>query len=135
MGRPSKKHMITDRVGERVDPETLPVCEEHADCFAWMEGRCTALNAKADPSACGFFKTTEQALSECRRCYRRLKEQERSDLITRYIKALTALSMLDEEIDAEEHNREQLDAFEKTNYQEQLESMIASEDAQDTDQP
>ena len=134
MGRPSKKHMITDRVGERVDPETLPVCEEHADCFAWMEGRCTALNAKADPFACGFFKTTEQALSECRRCYRRLKEQERSDLITRYIKALTALGMLDEEIKAEELNREQLDAFEKTNYQEQMESMIASEDAQDTDQ-
>ena len=101
MGRPSKKHMITDRVGERVDPETLPVCEEHADCFAWMEGRCTALNTKVDPSACGFFKTTEQALSECRRCYRRLKEQERSDLITRYIKALTALGMLDEEIEAE----------------------------------
>lgn len=99
------------------------------------EGRCTALNAKADPSACGFFKTTELALSECRRCYRRLKEQERSNLITRYIKALTALSMLDEEIDAEEHNREQLDAFEKTNYQEQLESMIASENTQDTDQP
>jgi len=127
--------MITDRVGERVDPETLLVCEEHADCFAWMEGRCTALNAKADPSACGFFKTTEQALSECRRCYRRLKEQERSDLITRYIKALTALGMLDEEIEAEELNREQLDAFEKTNYQEQLESIIASENTQDTDQP
>ena len=113
MGRLSKKHMITDRVGERVDSETLLVCEEHADCFAWMEGRCTALNAKADPSACGFFKTTEQALSECRRCYRRL---------------------LDEEIEAEEHNRKQLDAFEETNYQEQLESMIASEDAQDIDQ-
>ena len=74
-------------------------------------------------------------MSECRRCYRRLKEQERSNLITRYIKALTALGMLDEEIDAEEHNREQLDAFEKTNYQEQLESMIASENTQDTDQP
>lgn len=43
--------------------------------------------------------------------------------------------MLDEEIEAEEHNREQLDAFEKTNYQEQLESMIASENTQDTDQP
>ena len=39
-----------------------------------------------------------------------------------------------EEIKAEELNREQLDAFEKTNYQEQMESMIASEDAQDTDQ-
>jgi len=135
MGRPSKKHMITDRIGERVDSETLPVCEEHADCFAWMEGRCTALNAKADTSACGFFKTSEQALSECRRCYQRLKEQERSDLITRYIKALTALGMLDEEIEAEGLNRQQLDAFEKTNYQEQLESMIASENTQDTDQP
>ena len=134
MGRPSKKHMITDRVGERVDPETLPMCEEHADCFAWVEGRCTALNTKADPSACGFFKTTEQALSECRGCYRRLKEQERSDLITRYIKALTALGMLDEEIKAEELNREQLDAFEKTNDQEQLEFMTASENTQDTDQ-
>lgn len=43
--------------------------------------------------------------------------------------------MLDEEIEAEELNREQLDAFEKTNYQKQLESMIASENTQDTDQP
>ena len=124
MGRPSKTYKITDRVGERVDPETLPVCNAHTDCFAWMEGRCTALNAKADTGNCGFFKTNEEAMAECRKCYQRLREQDRTDLITQYIKPLTALGLLDEEIAAAEKYGEQFDSFEEANYLEQLEKAM-----------
>lgn len=126
MGRPSKKHKITDRVGERVDPETLPICNAHPDCFAWMEGRCTALNAKADMENCGFYMTNEEAMAACRRCYKRLREQDRTDLIAKYIKPLTALGLLDEEIEAAEKYGEQFDSFEKSNYLEQLEKAMNS---------
>jgi hypothetical protein len=126
MGRPSKTYKITDRVGERVDPETLPVCNAHTDCFAWMEGRCTALNTRADTGNCGFFKTSEEAMAECRKCYQRLREQDRTDLITQYIKPLTALGLLDEEIAAAEKYGEQFDSFEKSNYLEQLEKAMNS---------
>lgn len=124
MGRPSKKYKITDRVGERVDPETLPACKDHSDCFAWMDGRCTALNARADTDNCGFFKTNEEAMSECRKCYQRLREQDRTDLIIQYIKPLTALGLLDEEIEAAQRYGEQFDSFEKSNYLEQLEKAM-----------
>ena len=128
MGRPSKKYKITDRVGEHVDPETLPVCNAHTDCFAWMEGRCTALNAKADTGNCGFFKTTEEAMAGCRKCYQRLRDQDRTDLITQYIKPLTALGLLDEEIAAAERYGEQFDSFEESNYLEQLEKAMGADD-------
>ena len=131
MGRPSKKHKITDRVGERVDPETLPICNTHPDCFAWMEGRCTALNAKANTDNCGFYMTNEEAMAACKRCYKRLRDQDRTDLIAKYIKSLTALGLLDEEIVAAEKYGEQFDSFEETNYQEQLEKAMSYDAAQE----
>lgn len=124
MGRPNKKYKITDRVGERVDPEILPVCKAHSDCFAWMEGRCTALNAKADTGNCGFYKTAEEAMAGCRRCYQRLRDQDRADLIAKYIKPLTALGLLDEEIQEAERYGQQFDRFEETNFLEQLEKAM-----------
>ena len=129
MGRPSKKYKITDRVGERVDPEMLPVCNAHTDCFAWKEGRCTALNAKADTDNCGFYKTEAEAMAECRKCYQRLKEQDRTDLIVQYIKPLTALGLLDEEIEAAEKYGEQFDRFEEADYQAQLEKAMCPDRA------
>lgn len=124
MGRPSRKYKITDRVGERVDPETLPVCNAHPDCFAWMDGRCTALNARADTDNCGFYKTCDDAMAECRRCYQRLKDQDRTDLIVKYINPLTALGLLDDEIEAAERYGAQFDRFEEANYLEQLEEAM-----------
>lgn len=131
MGRPSKKLKITDRVGERVDPEILPICSAHPDCFAWMDGRCSALNMKADTGNCGFYRTNEEAMAACWRCYQRLKELDRTDLIAKYIKPLTALGLLDEEIAAAEKYGEQFDCFEDANYLEQLEEALHSDDEEE----
>ena len=131
MGRPSKKHKITDWVGERLDPETLPVCNAHPGCFACVEGRCTALNKRATPDDCGFYKARAEAMAECRRCYERLKDQCRSDLISKYIKQLTAMGLLDEEIEAAERYGEELGHYEESNYQEQLEKAISPQVAAD----
>ena len=44
MGRKKKEKVGSfDRIGEEVNLEKCPECVEHSDCFAWMEGRCTAL--------------------------------------------------------------------------------------------
>ena len=63
-------------------------------------------------------------MSECRKCYQRLREQDRTDLIIQYIKPLTALGLLDEEIEAAQRYGEQFDSFEKSNYLEQLEKAM-----------
>ena len=44
MGRKKKEKVGSfDRIGEEVNLEKCPECVEHPDCFAWMDGRCTAL--------------------------------------------------------------------------------------------
>lgn len=86
-----------DRIGETVDLAKCPSCEEHPDCFACMEGKCTALIISGGQD-CAFYKPAEVELVQCKESYRRLKESERTDLISKYIKPLTALGVLDDEI-------------------------------------
>lgn len=55
MGRKKKEKVGTfDRIGEEVNLEKCPECLEHPDCFAWMEGRCTALN-ESGGQGCVFY--------------------------------------------------------------------------------
>ena len=90
--------MIRDRVGELTDLSECPVCAEHPDCFANIEGCCTALKKVDDGSPCPFYKNAEANMADARRSYQRLKENGRSDLISRYIKPLSAMGLLDDEI-------------------------------------
>ena len=112
--------MIRDRVGELTDLSECPVCAEHPDCFANIEGRCTALKKVEDGVPCPFYKNAEANMAEARRSYQRLKENGRSDLISRYIKPLSAMGLLDDEIEAAAQYGEEFDAFRESNYQEQL---------------
>ena len=112
--------MIRDRVGELTDLSECPVCTEHPDCFANIEGRCTALKKVEDGVPCPFYKNAEANMAEARRSYQRLKENGRSDLISRYIKPLSAMGLLDDEIEAAAQYGEEFDAFRESNYQEQL---------------
>ena len=112
--------MIRDRVGELTDLSECPVCAEHPDCFANIEGRCTALKKVEDGVPCLFYKNAETNMAEARRSYQRLKENGRSDLISRYIKPLSAMGLLDDEIEAAAQYGEEFDAFRESNYQEQL---------------
>lgn len=124
--------MIRDRVGEVTDLSLCPECAAHPDCFANIEGRCTALKKVEDDILCPFYKNAEANIAEAKRCYQRLKESGRSDLISRYIKPLSAMGMLDDEIESAAQYGEEFDAFRESNYQEQL-ARALEEDGLDDD--
>lgn len=112
-----KTNIVRDRVGEKTDLSLCPVCQMHADCFAAMDGKCTALKTVNTAEPCVFYKSTEENLSQARRCYQRLKDTGRSDLINKYIKALSAMGLLDDEIREAERYGDELEAFQESNYQ------------------
>ena len=70
--------------------EKCPECAEHPDCFACIEGKCTALS-ESGGQGCVFYKPEQQAIQEALRAYQVLKGKKRYDLIQKYIKAFTAL--------------------------------------------
>ena len=115
-----KVKKVRDKVGELTDLSLCPECPAHMDCFANMEWRCTALRQVHDAATCPFYKTAEKNLSEAMQCYQRLKEEGRSDLIARYVKTLSAMGVLDDEIEAAERYGEEFDSFRERDYQEQL---------------
>ena len=130
MGRKPKEqqednpNIIRDRVGEKTDLSLCPPCASHPDCFANINGRCTALSKVDDAHPCSFYKSAEANTAEAKRCYQRLKDNGRSDLISKYIKPLSAMGMLDDEIEAAEQYGEQFDTFREDNYREQLEKAM-----------
>ena len=100
MGRKKKEKTGTfDRIGEEVNLGKCPECIAHPDCFAWMEGRCTALK-ESGGEGCVFYCLADTAIEEARQGFRKLMQMHRTDLIEKYFKALSALGFLDEEIDA-----------------------------------
>lgn len=100
MGRKKKEKIGTfDRIGEEVNLGKCPQCQEHPDCFCWMAGRCTALK-ESGGADCVFYYPADAAIEKARLCFRKLMERQRTDLIQKYYKALSALGLLDEEIDS-----------------------------------
>ena len=108
-----------DRIGEIIDLAKCPTCEEHPDCFACMEGKCTALSISGGQD-CAFFKPAEVELAQCKASYRRLKEEGKHDLISKYMKPLTALGVLDDEITESETIGRKMEEFEAADYEKQL---------------
>ena len=133
MGRRPKEpkednpNIVVDRVGEKTDLSLCPVCPVYGtqpDCFACIDGRCTALKETDEAGICSFYRSTEDNMAVVRKCYRRLRDMGRSDLIDKYVKPLTALGLLDDEIEAAEQYGEEFDAFRESNYREQLDKAI-----------
>ena len=124
MGRKSEeeKNTIIDRVGEKVDLNKCGLCEAHPDCFANVDGRCTALKKKACSSDCTFYATADEAFEAAKRSYQHLKEIGRTDLILANIKTLSALGVLDEEFELADQYTGEFEAFREQNYQEQGDS-------------
>ena len=102
--------------------DKCPECAEHPDCFACIDGKCTALNESCG-QGCVFYKPEQQALQEVQRAYQVLKENKRFDLIEKYRKALTALGAMAQEFDAGESIMEELDEFAAEDFAAQLEAM------------
>lgn len=137
MGRKPKEqkeeypNIIRDMVGEKTDLSLCPECpfgNTHPDCCANIEGRCTALRKVDESAGCAFYKSREQYLAEAKKSYEHLKEAGRSDLIVKYIKSLSAMGMLDDEILEAEQYGEEFETFRETDYQAQLEKALEDDD-------
>ena len=125
MGRKRKNFIedITyDRIGEPVNMDKCPECAEHPDCFACIDGKCTALNESCG-QGCVFYKPEQQAIQEALRAYQMLKGKKRYDLIQKYIKAFTALGATAQEFDAGESIMDELDEYAAEDLAAQLEAM------------
>ena len=133
MGRKPKENnpnIVRDKVGEKTDLSLCPICPYAAsqpDCFANIEGHCTALKVTEDSDICSFYKCEAQAVADAKRSYQRLKEMGRPDLISKYIKSLSAMGVLDDDIEMAERYGEQFESFREQNYQEQLEKAVENE--------
>ena len=102
--------------------DKCPECAEHPDCFACIDGKCTALN-ESGGQGCVFYKPEQQAFQEVQRAYQVLKENKRFDLIAKYMKALDALGATEQEFDAGESIMDELDEYAVEDYAAQLEDM------------
>ena len=125
MGRKRKnfiENITYDRIGEPVNMDKCPECAEHPDCFACIDGKCTALN-EGGGQGCVFYKPEQQALQEVQRAYQVLKENKRFDLIYKYMKALDALGATEQEFDAGESIMDELDEYAAEDLAAQLEAM------------
>ena len=115
MGRKRTKEIKPlDRVGEEIDLEKCPVCTNHPDCFSNMEGRCTAL--KSADEGCVFYCPSHKAMAEAKQAYQKLKELGRTDLIRKYIKPMTALGLLDDELEEFDRKAAELDAYKNVDF-------------------
>ena len=125
MGRKRKnfiENINYDRIGESVNLDKCPECAEHPDCFACIDGKCTALN-ESGGQGCVFYKPEQQALQEVQRAYQVLKENKRFDLIAKYMKALDALGATEQEFDAGESIMDELDKFAAEDLAAQLDAL------------
>lgn len=125
MGRKRKNFFedtTYDRIGEPVKLDKCPECAEHPDCFACINGKCTALS-ESGGQGCVFYKPEQQALQEVQRAYRVLKDNKRFDLIAKYMKALTALGATAQDFDAGESIMDELNKFAAEDLAERLDDM------------
>ncbi len=126
---------LTDWVGETVDRDTCPPCTKHPDCFACVEGYCTALRIpdgrvskkKADSDECGFYKPIQQVKESGICGYLRLKELGRRDLINKYVNTLIVTGAMDDEIREADLQAESFNQYRETNFNEQMDKAMTAE--------
>lgn len=115
-----------DRIGEPLNLEKCPACFEHTDCFACIDGRCTALN-ESGGQGCIFFKPYDEAVRENTDAYRKLKNSKRYDLIRKYSKAYVAFGVEDDEFAEGSAISEELEVFEAADYTAQMKEAAGAE--------
>ncbi len=130
-----KREKLTDWAGEKVDRDSCPECEKHPDCFAYVDGHCTALripdgrSTKKQPADtdCSFYKPVQEARESGIRAYRRLKENNRMDLIIQYADTLIHTGAMDDEIVQADREADSLDRFREKNFSEQMDKAKTGE--------
>ena len=99
---------IKDWAGEKVERDACPECTSHPDCFAWVDGHCTALKTpdnrikRKRMKECAFYQPTEEVRTKAMQAYQRLRKAGRFDLITQYMETMIATGAMDGEIRAAE---------------------------------
>ncbi len=129
---------ITDWIGEKVSRESCPRCTEHPDCFACVEGYCTALkipdgrraNHEPDVGECGFYQPAQVVRENCNRGYRRLIEIGRRGLISKYLDTMFATGVMDEEIREADLEAASFEQFRESNFNEQMEQASLEKQAE-----
>ena len=117
MGRKRTKEIgMTDRIGEEIDLTKCPECNVHTDCFSCMQGRCTALKESGGRD-CAFYCPEKKAIAKAKAAYKKMKEKGRYDLIRKYIKPLSAMGVLDDEIEDFDKKAGELEAFRKVDFE------------------
>lgn len=123
MGRKKiEKNELRDRIGEKLDLNQCPLCNTHTDCFAWMDGYCTALN-ECGGEQCPFYKPADQAVAEAKACYASLKARGKEDVIARYSKQLAAIGAMDDELNEAEQAADDLEAFADCDFKQIMEEV------------
>ena len=102
-----KQRYIIDQVGEETDLEKCALCYA-ASCFACVSDHCTALKKLTD-NGCVFFKDSAENYKEIRRCFYRLIQNERFDLLLKYADTLAALGLMEYETALADGMREELE--------------------------
>ena len=74
-----EQRYIIDQVGEDTDLEECTLCCA-ASCFSCVSDHCTALKKLAD-GGCVFYKVAEENIHEIRKCFYRMIQNERFDLL------------------------------------------------------
>lgn len=115
-----------DRIGEPLNLEKCPACSVQTDCFACIDGKCTALNENGG-QGCIFYKPYEEAVRQNTDAYRKLKSSKRFDLISKYSKAYVALGIEDDEFTEGAAISEELEAFEAADYTAQVKDAAEAE--------
>ena len=121
--------ILKDWAGEEVDRDSCPECLKHLDCFACVDGYCTALRIpdrrvskkkKAVSDECGFYKPIQQVRESGIRGYRRLKKIGRRDLIDKYADTLIMTGTMDDEIQEADMQAESFDQFRENDFSDQM---------------
>ena len=124
---------IDDWVGGKVFTEECKWCDEHPDCFAWVDGWCTALKRPDGRSKgkewtdeeCGFYRERQWVRDEGIRNYKRLKAVGRWDLIRKYHDTLMATGAMDDEIQATEKQADAFETYREQHFKMQMDKALA----------
>ena len=124
--------MIRDWIGESTEKEVCPECKEHPDCFAWVDGRCTALTRSDGrrtgrggmDRSCGFYRAREGVREEGKQNYKRLKAVGRWDLIWKYHDTLMATGAMDDEMREAEEQAEAFEVYREEHFKMQMDRAL-----------
>lgn len=130
MGQYKDRKWTTDKVGKVINLSSCPVCQvcgKRPDCFACINGRCTALRETVKTNSCPFYKSVERNKTELEASFNRLMSTGRIDLITKYMGTLAELGVFDDKLEDEKEWSKHFDDFRERDFRAQMENTISVE--------